>query len=115
MKTRSFLEAVQDIRDYSFSTLGLKEQSFSRFKELTKLSCRCCPSLRFHIFYSLYVEIPDFWVNALQGFLQKKGCEKEAKRLKGLGYDVIIRKADYFSTLGFFSDPIYCFLYPTLC
>jgi predicted aminopeptidase len=45
-----------------------------------------------------------------QGFYERNDAEAEAKRLKALGYDVIVRKVDNFSTLGFFKDPVYSFL-----
>ena len=45
-----------------------------------------------------------------KGFYRREDALALAQRLKRRNYDVIVRGVDAFSTLGFFSDPIYSFM-----
>lgn len=45
-----------------------------------------------------------------KGFYNAEKAQKEASSLKEQGYDVWVRRVDAFSTLGFFTDPLYSFM-----
>ena len=45
-----------------------------------------------------------------RGYYERPDADAEAARLRKLGYDVIVRPVDAFSTLGFTKDPVYSFL-----
>jgi predicted aminopeptidase len=53
---------------------------------------------------------PLFGCWPLRGYFDKQDAKKEAGRLAKKGYDVYIGRVDAFSTLGFFSDPVYSFM-----
>ncbi len=45
-----------------------------------------------------------------RGFYDPSRAEAEAERLRGRGYDVLVRRVNAFSTLGYFVDPLYSFM-----
>jgi predicted aminopeptidase len=45
-----------------------------------------------------------------KGYFDRRDAETEARKLDKKGYDTYIGRGDAFSTLGFFSDPIYSFM-----
>jgi predicted aminopeptidase len=45
-----------------------------------------------------------------KGYFDRRDAEAEARRLDMKGYDTYVGRAGAFSTLGFFSDPIYSFM-----
>ena len=53
---------------------------------------------------------PLFGCWPLRGYFDKQDAQKEAGRLAKKGYDVYVGRVDAFSTLGFFSDPVYSFM-----
>ena len=53
---------------------------------------------------------PFFGGFPYKGFFVRKDAQREVARLRRKGYDVTISPVDAFSTLGFFSDPVYSFM-----
>jgi predicted aminopeptidase len=45
-----------------------------------------------------------------KGFFYEAQARKEAERVRALGYDVIVRPSDAFSSLGFLADPLFSFM-----
>ena len=56
------------------------------------------------------MELPFHGQAPYKGFYERPDALAEAARLKKEGYDVIVRKVDAFSTLGFTKDPVYSFM-----
>jgi predicted aminopeptidase len=53
---------------------------------------------------------PFFGAFPYKGFYRREPAERLAARLRREGWDVIIRRVDAFSTLGFFRDPVISFM-----
>jgi predicted aminopeptidase len=111
-EVRDFLVRVQDIRGFAVEELGLKNnKNYTRYKVLGRSYLadvvQACDAASFTPFLWNY---PLLGPMPYQGFYERNDAEAEATRLKALGYDVIVRKVDNFSTLGFFKDPVYSFL-----
>jgi predicted aminopeptidase len=53
---------------------------------------------------------PFFGTFPYKGFYRREPAERLARRLQRDGWDVIIRRVDAFSTLGFFRDPLVSFM-----
>ncbi len=53
---------------------------------------------------------PLFGAFPYKGYYVREDALREARRLERKGLDVWVRKVDAFSTLGFFSDPVYSFM-----
>lgn len=61
-------------------------------------------------FTRYYWNYPLVGAMPYRGYYNKKKAQQEADRLKALGYDVYIRNVEAFSSLGYFSDPLYTFM-----
>ena len=111
-ETRRFLEEVLAIKKYAVNVLGLKDnKNYSRYiaTDRTYLvdvvtACKAASFTPKIWKFPVVGEVP------YKGFYQKQDAGKLARRLRKDGYDVWIRKVDAFSTLGFFSDPVYSFM-----
>jgi len=57
-----------------------------------------------------YWRYPVLGAMPYKGFYDKSDADAEAARLKASGLDVIVRRVDAFSSLGFFKDPLYSFM-----
>ncbi len=109
---REFLLLVKEIKNYAVEEIGLeKNKNYTRYVELEKDYLvdvvSACEKDRFAPYRWAY---PFFGKFPYKGFFVRDYAEREAKRLERKGYDVIIRRVDAFSTLGFFTDPVYSFM-----
>lgn len=110
--TRRFLNEVVSIKQFAVENLGLENnRSYTKFVEtdrnyLVDVVTACAPdSFTPYIWkFPIVGEVP------YKGFYQKRDAERLARRLQKEGYDVWVRKVDAFSTLGYFSDPVYSFM-----
>jgi len=110
--TRQFLLRVQDIRSFAVSEVGLKNNdNYSRYKELDRDHLvdvvQGCDAASFNAYqwgYPFLGQLP------YRGYYDRKDAQAEAARLEKLGFDVIVRPVDAFSTLGFLRDPLYSFM-----
>jgi predicted aminopeptidase len=106
------LRTVQEIRRYAVEQIGLEQnRNYTRYLELDKdyvvdvVTACAADSFSPHQW-----RFPIFGSFPYKGFYELSDAEREAARLEKRGLDVWIRRVDGFSTLGFFSDPIYSFM-----
>ncbi len=110
--TREFLLRVQDIKRFAVGTLGLKNNdNYTRYREIDRDHMvdvvQACDAVSFDAYMWSY---PILGRLPYKGFYERPDADAEASRLKALGYDVIVRPVDAFSTLGFTKDPVYSFM-----
>lgn len=109
---RLFLERAQAARKYALETLGLKEnKNYTTYIRLDRPYLAdvvsACAALSFDQYlwdYPLVGSLP------YKGFFDRKDAEEEAAALKAQGLDVMVRGVHAFSTLGWFTDPLFSFM-----
>jgi predicted aminopeptidase len=111
-QTSAFLSSVLKIKKYAVDTLGLHDDNnYTKYVHVDKSYIvdvvAACKDDRFEQYQWWYPIFGDF---PYKGYFERDDAEREAKRLERKGYDVYMREVDAFSTLGFFSDPIYSFM-----
>jgi predicted aminopeptidase len=110
--TRDFLRRVQDIRQFAFRAVGLKDKgNYTRYRDMDRDHLvdvvSACDALSFAPYlwrYPLLGPLP------YKGFYERPDADAEAARLRKDGWDVVVRPVDAFSTLGFAKDPLYSFM-----
>jgi predicted aminopeptidase len=111
-KTRDFLLLVKEIRHFAFDRVGLRDNgNYTRYKVVDRDYLvdvvSACDAVSFTPYMWSY---PFLGRLPYKGFYERSDAEVEAARLKKEGYDVIARKVEAFSTLGFTRDPLYSFM-----
>ena len=112
LKTKKFLNLVNEIRQYAVDSVGLKRNSnYTRYVKtdrnyLVDVVSACDPVS----FEKYQWHFPFFGSVPYKGFFEKKDAENESRKLLAKGFDINIDEVDAFSTLGFFSDPLYSFM-----
>lgn len=109
---RTFLARVESVRQFAIGTAGLKPtKNYTRYVTMDRdyvadvvSACASDSFDRYLWHYPLLGALP------YKGFYEKVDAEHERDRLKAAGFDVIVRQVDAFSSLGFFSDPLYSFM-----
>ena len=110
-KEKLLFKRIADIKNYATENLGLKHND--NYTSYLKLD---------HDYINLVVSASDplklkprqwhfpfFGDFPYLGFFDPEGAEKETALLKNQGYDVYLRKARAFSTLGILPDPVYSY------
>lgn len=109
---KDFLSLVKDMKLFTTTHIGLNDDNnYTKFVPVNKtyLIDLLCASKKYS--FEQYVwKYPFFGSFPYRGFYKRTEALRQAEKLKSKGYDVIIRKAGAFSTLGFFDDPIYSFM-----
>jgi predicted aminopeptidase len=111
-KTRSFLNLVNEIRQYAVDSVGLKRNNnYTRYVKIDRKYLidvvTACDAVSFEKYQWCF---PFFGCVPYKGFFEKKDAENEAEKLSSKGFDINIDEVDAFSTLGIFSDPLYSFM-----
>ncbi|UCG00110.1 MAG: aminopeptidase [Spirochaetaceae bacterium] len=109
---KEMLRSVQEIRRYAVEEIGLeRNRNYTRYTELDRdYVLDVVTACNADSFTPHEWRFPIFGAFPYKGFYERKDAEEEAARLESKGLDVWIREVDGFSTLGFFSDPIYSFM-----
>lgn len=109
---REFLLLVKEVRSFAMDTIGLKRnKNYLKYVRVDRdYMVDVVVASRPDTFEVYKWWFPFFGRFPYKGFFDKKDAQKEAGKLHEKGYDVVVRKADAFSTLGFFSDPVYSFM-----
>jgi predicted aminopeptidase len=110
--TRLLLLTVQDVKAFAVEELGLASgRNYTRYADLDREYLADVVSAAGKLSLEPYLwRYPLFGSMPYKGFFHRADAEKEAARLAAEGFDVLIRKVDGFSTLGFFSDPVFPFM-----
>ena len=109
---RAFAVKVREIRGFAAESLGLRSNgNYTRYRQIDRdhlvdvVSACDAESFTAYLWsYPLLGKLP------YKGFYERSDADAEAARLRGQGYDVIVRPVDAFSTLGFTKDPVYSFM-----
>ncbi|MDR3355581.1 MAG: aminopeptidase [Spirochaetaceae bacterium] len=107
-----FVELVNDIRRFAVDELGLKDtKSYTKYVDINRdylaaiVSASAKDSFNRHEWrFPVVGSVP------YKGFFNVEDARREARKLQNKDLDVWIRPVDAFSTLGWFSDPLYSFM-----
>jgi len=110
--TRDLLRRAGEARQFALGELGLRETR--NYTSVVTLDAdrlatvvQACAELSFDRYlwpYPVVGKLP------YRGYFDPAEARAEAERLEKLGYDVIARPVDAFSTLGFLADPLFSFM-----
>ncbi|MDR3013093.1 MAG: aminopeptidase [Chitinispirillales bacterium] len=110
---KKFLLLVQDIRMFAMDSIGLKRnKNYTKYVRIDRdYMVDVVVASRDDSFNLYRWWFPIVGSVSYKGFFDRRDAERQAQRIerKG-GYDVHIGRASAFSTLGFFSDPVYSFM-----
>lgn len=111
-KTKEKLKLVLKIKKFAVQELSLKEnKNYTVYIALNQdyltnvVSASAKDSFRTYTWW-----FPFMGSFPYKGFYVREDAIKEAKELKKAGLDVLVRKVDAFSSLGYFTDPIYSYM-----
>jgi predicted aminopeptidase len=109
---RTLLDRVAEVRLFAVNELGLRETK--NYTSIVTLDSdrlatvvSACAELSFDRYewnYPFVGKLP------YRGYFDPREAQEEAARLKALGLDTIVRPVDAFSTLGWFTDPLFSFM-----
>jgi predicted aminopeptidase len=109
---KQFLRLVSEIRRFAADSIGLaKNRNYSTYVSIDKpylINTVCASGAVDFAPYTWCYPLFGCW--PLRGYFDKQDATIEAERLAKKGYDVYVGRVDAFSTLGFFSDPVYSFM-----
>lgn len=109
---KQFFCLIREIRGFAFDSVGLiKNSNFTTFVTTDRkylvdvvFAAGKADFTPFQWSFPIVGRFPD------KGYFDRKDAEAEARRLAKKGYDTYVGRAGAFSTLGFFSDPLYSFM-----
>jgi predicted aminopeptidase len=109
---KQFLTVVARIRRFATDSIGLvKSSNYSTYVSIDKpylVDVVCASGKTDFVPYKWCYPLFGCW--PLRGYFDRQDAKTEADRLAKKGYDVYVGRVDAFSTLGFFSDPVYSFM-----
>jgi predicted aminopeptidase len=108
----TLLERVGDVRSFATSELELRAtKSYTSIVMLDSdrlvTAVSACSELSFDRSLWSYPLIGSF---PFRAYFSSDEAQKEEAKLKSAGFDAIVRPVDAFSTLGWFSDPLFSFM-----
>lgn len=111
-KRREFFLLVKEIKNYATERIGLRDDdNYSIYVEIDKsYLLDVVSATKVDAFLSYQWDLPYFGRVPYKGYFEKKNALRERDSLEQRGYDVFVRKADAFSTLGFYTDPVFSFM-----
>lgn len=111
-ETELLFERVATVRAYATTELGLAEGTqYTRYVATDREYLVDVVSAAGELsFERKEWWFPFFGRFPYRGYYRRAAAERMAERLRGDGWDVIVRRVDGFSTLGFFSDPLYTYM-----
>jgi predicted aminopeptidase len=107
-----FAARVRDIRRFAMEDLGLRESAnYTRYVEIDQDYLAAVVSASAKDSFVRH----DWWFPIVgsvpyKGFFNAQDARREAEKLEKRDLDVWIRGVDAFSTLGWFSDPLYSYM-----
>ncbi len=112
VEKRQFLSRTLAIRKFAFDSIGLtRNRNYSTWVNIDKHYLVDVVAASAPDTFAPYLwHFPFFGGFPYKGFFVRKDAQREVARLRRKGYDVTISPVDAFSTLGFFSDPVYSFM-----
>jgi predicted aminopeptidase len=107
-----FAELVRDIRRYAEEELGLKTgKNYTSYVKIDKTYLAAIVSACAADSFTGYVRrFPVVGSLPYKGFFDDEDAFKERSKLEKKGLDVWVRGVDAFSTLGWFTDPLYSYM-----
>ena len=111
-RARDLFATVDRVRKFAVDAAGLAPgKNYTRYvavdKDYVADVVSACASDSFDRHYWRY---PLVGALPYKGFYRKADATKEAARLKAAGLDIIVREVEAFSSLGYFTDPLYSFM-----
>jgi predicted aminopeptidase len=112
VKKRRFLDRTLAIRKFAFDSIGLtRNRNYSTLITIKKQYLVDVVAASAADRFAPYIwHFPFFGGFPYKGFFDRKDALREVACLRRRGYDVTMSPVDAFSTLGFFSDPVYSFM-----
>ncbi|MBN2535273.1 MAG: aminopeptidase [Spirochaetales bacterium] len=109
---RELFLLVKRIKEYAVEELGLKnDKNYTTYIEIDKDYIAdvvsACKKEAFKPYTWWY---PFFGSFPYKGFFKREDALEEADALRKKNLDVLVRQVDAFSTLGYFTDPLYSFM-----
>ncbi len=108
-KLKDLVLRAERIRAFAIGELGLRDTR--NYRSLVRLDSdrlatvvSACDAASFERHLWTY---PVVGALPYKGFFKPEDAEREADRLKAKGLDTLVRPVDAFSTLGWFSDPLF--------
>ncbi len=111
-ETEELFDRVEEIRRFAVEELGLEPSgNFTRYTEVERDHLATVVSVarddRMHRGTWSYPVVGDLFY---RGYYNTAHAVSTARELRARGHDVLIRQVDAFSSLGYFSDPVYSFM-----
>ncbi|MDR1466132.1 MAG: aminopeptidase [Treponema sp.] len=111
-QNQQFVERIADIRAFAVNELGLKNtKNYTRYVEIDRDYLALVVSACAKDSFSPYTwRFPVVGAVPYKGFFEEKDAKTEVEKLKHKDLDVLVRRVDAFSTLGWFQDPLYSYM-----
>lgn len=109
---RDLFLLVKRIKTYAIEELGLKnDENYTTFIEIDKdYIADVVSACKKEVFEPYTWWFPFFGSFPYKGFFKREDALKLAEKLRKKNLDVLVRKVEAFSTLGYFTDPLYSFM-----
>ncbi len=111
-ETREFLNTVGDIISFAVNDLGLQEsKNYTKYTELDREHLAYIVYASDELAFNQYMwDYPFLGKLPYQGYFSLESARKTEGKLQEEGYDTFVSIVDGFSSLGFFTDPLYSFM-----
>jgi predicted aminopeptidase len=111
-ETEEMFQLVKKIKNYAIKNLGLNDdKNYTTYIELNKdYIADVVSACKKEAFEPYTWWFPFFGSFPYKGFFKRDDAIKLAEKLRNKNLDVLVRKVEAFSTLGYFTDPLYSFM-----